>query len=86
MSFVKGFKKFSDGLDKLCIAVVVIMLAATERKSKLHLLGFPDLQWRRSAMQSECPGRSCLAAMKKLMPYWTVKWDRNCWVLWKVQT
>ena len=28
MNFANGFKKFSDGIDKVCIAVVVAMIAA----------------------------------------------------------
>ncbi len=28
MNFAKGFKKFSDGIDKVCIAIVVAMIAA----------------------------------------------------------
>ena len=47
MSFVKGFKKFSDGLDKLCIAVVVIMLAVMVGVTIAQIIcrNFKALQW-----------------------------------------
>lgn len=54
MSFANGFKKFSDGIDKVCLAVVVAMIAAMVcvtiaqivcRELSTMLDGVKPLQW-----------------------------------------
>ena len=54
MNFAKGFKKISDGIDKVCIAVVVAMIAAMVcvtiaqivcRELSTVLDGVKPLQW-----------------------------------------
>ena len=54
MNFAKGFKKFSDGIDKVCIAIVVAMIAAMVcvtiaqivcRELSTMLDGVKPLQW-----------------------------------------
>ena len=54
MSFANGFKKFSDGIDKVCLAVVVVMIAAMVcvtiaqivcRELSTMLDGVKPLQW-----------------------------------------
>ncbi len=48
MGFVKAFKKFSDQIDKICLAVVVIMLAAMVGITIAQIvcrMWFKALQW-----------------------------------------
>lgn len=48
MNFAKGFKKFSDSIDKICTIIVVIMLAAMVVVTMAQIIcrtWFTALQW-----------------------------------------
>lgn len=48
MNFVKGFKKFCDGIDKVCIAITVAMIAAMVVVTIAQIICreyFKALQW-----------------------------------------